>query len=57
MLSAASYALRSIKPYMPQEVMKMVYYAYFSLCYVLRNNILGESLQIALKLQYSKEGN
>jgi hypothetical protein len=29
MLSAACYAFRSIKPYMSQEVMKMVYYAYF----------------------------
>jgi hypothetical protein len=29
MLSAACYALTSIKPYMSQEIMKMVYYAYF----------------------------
>jgi hypothetical protein len=29
MLSAACYALRSVKPYMSQEVMKTVYYAYF----------------------------
>jgi hypothetical protein len=29
MLSAAYYALRSIKPYIFQEVMKMVYYIYF----------------------------
>jgi hypothetical protein len=29
MLSSASYARRSIKHYMSQEVMKMVYYAYF----------------------------
>jgi hypothetical protein len=29
MLSAACYALRPFKPYMSQEVLKMVYYAYF----------------------------
>jgi hypothetical protein len=29
MLSAACYALRSVKPCMSQGVMKMVYYAYF----------------------------
>jgi hypothetical protein len=29
MLSAGYYALISIKPHMPQVVMKMVYYAYF----------------------------
>jgi hypothetical protein len=28
-LSIACYALRSIKPYMSQEVIKMVYHAYF----------------------------
>jgi hypothetical protein len=28
-LSTACYALRSIKPYMSQEVMKMVYHTYF----------------------------
>jgi hypothetical protein len=29
LLSAACYAMRSIKPFMPQETLKMVYYAYF----------------------------
>jgi hypothetical protein len=29
MLNAACYALRSVKPYMSQEILKMVYYAYF----------------------------
>jgi hypothetical protein len=29
MLNAACYALRSIKPYLSQDKMKMVYYAYF----------------------------
>jgi hypothetical protein len=28
-LSAAYYAMRSIKPFMSQETLKMVYYAYF----------------------------
>jgi hypothetical protein len=28
-LSAACYAMRSIKPFMTQETLKMVYYAYF----------------------------
>jgi hypothetical protein len=28
-LSAACYAVRSIKPFMSQEILKMVYYAYF----------------------------
>jgi hypothetical protein len=28
-LSAACYAMRSIKPFMSQETLKMVYYAYF----------------------------
>jgi hypothetical protein len=42
-LSIACYALRSVKPYMSQEVMKMVYHAYFYSAMLYRIILWGNS--------------
>jgi hypothetical protein len=57
MLSAACYAFGSVKPYMSQEVIKMVHCACFQHHYFIGNNMLGKLYTQHQIIQNAKEGN
>ena len=53
-LSAACYAMRSVKPFMSQETLKMVYYAYFQSIMNCGLIFWGKSSHIALIVKIQK---